>query len=353
MKQPLRILFFLSLAYCLGYLLYVYPISVLRFWLYGQHTSLGVSLAWTTLIFGLVGYYMRSKTTFFPLRLLVYTGMGLGFFSVLIIQLLNLLSQIISISNPHRIATFLIVLTLLSLIAYGSSFILKVRTVHIRSPKLTKSHRIVFISDVHLGSTNTAHLSTIIQKVQALNPDALYIGGDLIDSSAVKVDQLALFKTLKMPIFMVTGNHEYYIQDSKSKLAQLSDYNLQLLNNESHVQDDLCLIGLSDNQSTRAQQEQLQSLVSTQHFNIALVHKPSLWPTVPEQTDLTLCGHTHNGQLFPFNLLVRLQFPYAYGTYQNDQKWLYVSSGAGTWGPRMRLGTFNEVVLLTLHPSSK
>ena len=65
-----------------------------------------------------------------------------------------------------------------------------------------------------------------------------------------------------------------------------------------------------------------------------------------------LSGHTHNGQLMPFNLLVRLQFKAVYGRYDNGQNQAYVSSGAGTWGPPMRLGTQNEIIHLTLSPSA-
>ena len=65
-----------------------------------------------------------------------------------------------------------------------------------------------------------------------------------------------------------------------------------------------------------------------------------------------LSGHTHNGQIFPFGLLVKLKFKNLYGNYNKNSSNLYVSSGAGCWGPRMRLGTSNEIVKISIGPKS-
>ena len=65
-----------------------------------------------------------------------------------------------------------------------------------------------------------------------------------------------------------------------------------------------------------------------------------------------ICGHTHNGQIFPFNYFVRLQFKYTFGLYSSSNSNLYVSSGAGCWGPRMRLATSNEIVYINIKKTS-
>ena len=64
-----------------------------------------------------------------------------------------------------------------------------------------------------------------------------------------------------------------------------------------------------------------------------------------------LSGHTHNGQIFPFNLLVKLQFKYIYGLYKDGTSNFYVSSGIGCWGPKMRIGSNNEIVQILIHPT--
>ena len=93
-----------------------------------------------------------------------------------------------------------------------------------------------------------------------------------------------------------------------------------------------------------AQKNIARKLIQAEFFNIVLVHKPSLWGYVYEETDLMLSGHTHNGQIFPFNLFVRMRFKNIYGLYEKLTSKLYVSSGSGCWGPKIRLGTRNEIV---------
>ena len=83
-------------------------------------------------------------------------------------------------------------------------------------------------------------------------------------------------------------------------------------------------------------------------MNLILIHKPSIWDQVYNECDLMLSGHTHNGQIFPFNFFVRMQFKFKYGLYTFNNSKLYVSSGSGTWGPKMRLGTVNELIFFHL-----
>ena len=80
-------------------------------------------------------------------------------------------------------------------------------------------------------------------------------------------------------------------------------------------------------------------------FNIYLTHKPSLF-NILNLSGLVLSGHTHNGQIFPFNLIVKMKFPHVYGFFKKENTDLYVSSGSGCWGPRMRLGSNNEIIIL-------
>ena len=80
-----------------------------------------------------------------------------------------------------------------------------------------------------------------------------------------------------------------------------------------------------------------------------IVHKPSIWKKASFKANLTLSGHTHNGQIFPFNFIVKIQFPQIYGVYSHLKNYLYVSSGAATWGPKMRIGSNNEIILFELN----
>jgi predicted MPP superfamily phosphohydrolase len=89
-------------------------------------------------------------------------------------------------------------------------------------------------------------------------------------------------------------------------------------------------------------------LLNDNKFNLLAVHQPSLWKLVKNNVDLMLSGHTHNGQIFPFNLLVKIQFPQIYGLYKEEENNLYVSSGVSTWGPKIRIGSQNEIININL-----
>jgi len=209
----------------------------------------------------------------------------------------------------------------------------------------------VFISDVHLGSNPDSSLRKIVNKINKTNYDFLLIGGDLIDSSAFNLKNLSIFKSIKKPIFFVTGNHEHYIKNSKEKLGKLILYNITLLRNENFLFDDLNIIGIDDYQTSNNQTKTNIELENKSKFNLTLVHKSSIWHKIFDNTDLMLAGHTHNGQIFPFNLFVKIKFKYSFGLYRNKNSYLYVSSGSGCWGPRMRLGTSNEIVYVELIPN--
>ena len=105
---------------------------------------------------------------------------------------------------------------------------------------------------------------------------------------------------------------------------------------------------VDDNLLKNKQIEIIKDKYSKEKLNLILIHKPSIWDQVYNECDLMLSGHTHNGQIFPFNFFVRMQFKFKYGLYTFNNSKLYVSSGSGTWGPKMRLGTVNEIIFFNL-----
>ena len=105
---------------------------------------------------------------------------------------------------------------------------------------------------------------------------------------------------------------------------------------------------ISDNQKKDNKINIFEQLYDSDYFNLLLVHQPSIWNSLKEKANLTLSGHTHNGQIFPFNLIVKIQFPQIYGVYNHLKNYLYVSSGAATWGPKIRIGSKNEILNIEL-----
>jgi len=222
--------------------------------------------------------------------------------------------------------------------------LINLKSIKIFSSKVDEQIRLVFISDTHLGSNSKKHLEKILLKIKELEFDFLLIGGDFIDSSSFDLDDLDILKNIKKPILFVSGNHEYFIKDYENKLKKLNNYYISFLDNESFKFKKINFIGISDNLTLENQKIIANKLIQENLFNIVMVHKPNLWDHVFEKTDLMLSGHTHNGQIFPFNFFVRLQYKNIYGLYEKLKSKLYVSSGSGCWGPKMRLGTKNEIV---------
>ena len=116
-----------------------------------------------------------------------------------------------------------------------------------------------------------------------------------------------------------------------------------LINQRVTIQD-INLIGVDDLQNVESKINHVKRLRKENLFNLVLTHKPDIWDKIKDQNELMLSGHTHNGQIFPFNLIVKLKFKYVYGLYKNLNSNLYVSSGAGCWGPKIRIGTSNEII---------
>ena len=218
----------------------------------------------------------------------------------------------------------------------------------IKLKNIKKIHQILFISDIHLGTNNKKHLVKIIKKINKLNFDFLLIGGDLIDSSSFDFKDLNILKEINKPIYFVSGNHEYYLKDYRNKINQLASFNINHLKNNKIEIDGINLIGIDDNQTESSKINFANKLCDNNLFNLVVCHKPDIWQKLNCKNHLILSGHTHNGQIFPFNFVVKLKFKFIYGLYSMNNSNLYVSSGAACWGPKIRLGSKNEITHLKL-----
>jgi len=348
MKKLIQNTLFYVVVFCVTYFIYVYPFEILNELLFNEITNRRVSFYYTIIISILIIFYFRSYKSLKPLRFFVFEGMGIGFISFWVVTslyILSLLAPEFSFIFGILSLIIIILLTLISLY-YGTKLFLK--EINISSEKIKINKSFVFISDIHLGSNNSKHLIKIISRIEKYNFDFLLIGGDLIDSSTADLSALNEFKKLDCPIYFVTGNHEYYIKNSSDFIQNLSNYNIHHVSNETTLINNINLIGINDNLSKEKQIEIINKKIKNENFNLLLIHKPSVWVNIRDKVDLMLSGHTHNGQIFPFNLFLGLQFKYKYGLHNFINSNLYVSSGSGPWGPKMRLGTFNEIILFNL-----
>ena len=342
-----RFLFY-SLFIIITYFFYVYPFRTLYSLIVDDEIlnfhSFVVGLFFSAFII----YNSKSKNTFFFSKLLIYEGLGIGFISFWIVNL-GLFVNIFNFIESHNIGIVcILIILILTLLSFYNGSKINIKKLNIYSSKLKKPLKLIFLSDIHLGTNTIKHLEKIYNKIIKLEFDFILVGGDLIDSSSFELKDLKILKNFKKPIYFISGNHEYYIKNYQKKLDKLNEYNVNFLDNKSIKYKNINVIGVSDNQSTLNQSETVKKFYKQNFFNLVVVHKPSLWGFIYEKIDLTLSGHTHNGQIVPFNLLVKLRFKNIYGLYEKFQSKLYVSCVAGCWGPRMRLGSTNEIVLLSI-----
>ena len=335
---------FVIIGLTLSYAVYVYPVTVLlhlifNFKIFQKHFLLA------TIILSISSLWCLRTPKYQPfLRQVVHYTMGVGFIALFIMNPALAISYFEPDSKFYIgiIATVSILLTCVLSLKNGRD--VKVKKILFESKKIDRQVNFAFISDVHLGSNPRSHLEKICNEVMLLDVDFLLIGGDLFDTSSFQAHDLEPFLKLECPIYFVTGNHEYYVDGYKEKLEQLHRYNISILDNEAVSFSSINLVGISDNQSIEKQIQITNELVTEGMYNLLLVHKPSIWGKVSQSADLMLSGHTHKGQIFPFNIFVRLKFKNVYGLFEDGANRLYVSSGSGTWGPRMRLGTQNEIL---------
>jgi len=280
---------------------------------------------------------------------------GIGFLLICWLFVYEIISIFFSL---QRRPTGIVILAVTILTA--SYAIINARTVRLTiidlPAKLNAS--IVQISDVHLASTGTAFLKKLIQRTNKLNPDVVLITGDLFDLGCkVGKNDIAVLNLLDAPAFFVPGNHERYLGLEKVTNL-LGTTKIKVLRNRTADFNGILIIGIDDSTDDEQVAGQLKNLdLKKSAFKILMYHRPQGLEAAAEAgIDLMLSGHTHNGQIFPFNFIVRLMNRRMKGLFQHRNCLMYVTSGSGTWGPRMRLGSKNEIVLLRLkkndtHPS--
>ncbi|MAQ64323.1 metallophosphoesterase [bacterium] len=345
------ILFQFCFLFLISYCLYVFPIQMGLKWGIGMSLSFFVLSMMVVVVAALLFYYFKTKTKLFILKFFASIGLGVCFFASLITFMIFLLTTYIDVDDFNKFISMILLTSICAIYARYQGSIIRLKTITIDSSKLTESKKIVFISDVHIGTRSSDYLELLVKQIQSLNPDYVLIGGDLIDSSATTIEDLSVLTELSMPIYFVTGNHEYYLECSDVILSQLKDVSIHWLDDKEIHLSGFQLIGVNDNQSTESQCRVISRCLDLEQFSIAMVHKPSCFDELDQKPDLMLSGHTHNGQIFPFGLFVRLRFPKIYGLYEDNCSKLYVSSGVGTWGNSMRLGSVNEIVCFQLNSS--
>lgn len=230
-------------------------------------------------------------------------------------------------------------------------------------PEALHGFTIAQISDVHVGPTiRRAYVTAIVESVNRLNADMVAVTGDLVDGSVAElahhVAPLAQLKS-RHGTYFVTGNHEYY-SGVHAWLRELERLEVRVLLNEHvvlrHEDAVLVVAGVADPSAHHFDPSHrsdpavaVAGAPSNASVRLLLAHQPrSALAAARAGFHLQLSGHTHGGQFFPWNLLVRWFEPFAAGLNRLQDLWVYTSRGTGYWGPPKRLGAPSEISFLRL-----
>jgi len=221
-------------------------------------------------------------------------------------------------------------------------------------PAAWHGRRAALISDVHLGHVrNGTFLRRLVAMILREEPDAIFVAGDLYDGTAIDAGRAAEpLSDLVAPhgVYFVAGNHEQFGDDSKY-LNAIAAAGVRVLRNEKVEVDGLQIIGVPYRNAT--QNNQLASVLhdiglDRDRASILLTHAPD-HPEIAEAAgvSLQLSGHTHLGQFLPWSWMARRIYrQFVYGLSRIGKMQVFTSSGAGTWGPPLRLGSNPEIVML-------
>ncbi|GAB2962637.1 metallophosphoesterase [Nonomuraea fastidiosa] len=253
-------------------------------------------------------------------------------------------------------------------VAYGMTSALGdpvIEPVKITLPKLDprlNGLRFAVVSDIHLGPlTGIGHTERIVRMINGLEADVVAIVGDLVDGSVARLGRLARpLKDLesRYGAFFVTGNHEYFAPEGPEEwIEELGELGVRSLRNERveirHQGAVLDLAGVNDvgGASSGDGPDFAKALGGREEgrSTVLLAHQPiQVAQAARHGVDLQLSGHTHGGQIAPFNLVVGLQQPVVSGLATVDGVQVYVTRGAGFWGPPVRVGAPPEISLVEL-----
>jgi hypothetical protein len=216
-------------------------------------------------------------------------------------------------------------------------------------------------TDMHVGETiGTKWLSRRVDQIQALHPDLIILGGDIVEGDSYDRELLHVFRGFSAPlgVFAVTGNHEFYAGVDGS-VRFLESAGIQVLRDRwVEVRPGLVLAGVDDLTARRQYGEHgsfvQQAFAGRPNPAVTIFVSHSPWHVEKAReagAGLMFSGHTHAGQIWPFNYLVKLQYPFVSGKYDLGGMTLFVCRGTGTWGPRMRLWRRGEILRVTIRAS--
>lgn len=304
----------------------------------------------------------------------VVTFVGFSYIIIIVYLLLSfLVTDLVRLANyffhfaPAGMHAFRLVAFGVSVVAIGIAMIvgnykfntpvIVSHTLQSAKPSQGKKLRIVAASDLHLGvSINKSNLQQFVKLINAQKPDIVLLAGDIADHSTepiIRQNMAEEFRAIQSTygVFAISGNHEYFGEDYYALENYLKTAGVTYLRDSAVLVDNsFYVIGRDDkiNPSRKKLAEITQGIDKNKTL-ILMDHQPfGLDEAANNQIDLQVSGHTHNGQFFPGNLIVKNMYEMGHGYHKKGNTHYYVSSGLGIWGPQYRIGTQSEIVTIEL-----
>ena len=280
---------------------------------------------------------------------------------VLLILLIKFVSGLVGVEIPEIALRICLIAATLAVSFIGVYRAVSPRVVEYEAsikdlPEAWNNKVIVHISDVHLGPVyRQRFFYSLLAKVNELKPEAVFITGDLFDGMEADFSWLNHpLNLLEAPkgVYYGFGNHDLYLGFNRA-VDLLKGNRVTILDNRMEIVDGLQIIGVDysfDNDFNLEKAILEQAGYSGDKPSILLFHAPvNIELAKSAGIDLQLSGHTHDGQIWPFNFITKLvHHGYGYGLFTEGNFNLVVNGGAGTWGPPMRTTARSEIVKITI-----
>lgn len=272
------------------------------------------------------------------------------------IDTLSLDPQNLSMLNKANLIVVFVAILTSGYAVYEGTKIPNIINERVYSNKLSRNLRIVQLSDLHITrSTSDNRILSIINMVNSLNPDVIVLTGDTIDDNIEKTkDKIALLSNFSAPfgVYAIMGNHEFY-NDVYAAKKMLEQNNIKFLFNGGVfvANSNIYVTGIPDFTTMFDRINLWRSVKDTKKddFRVLLSHQPLIINSINKDLyDIVLSGHTHGGQIFPMHFFAKKANQYLAGRYSVNGIELFVSRGAGDWGPPMRLFAPSDIMVIDL-----
>jgi predicted MPP superfamily phosphohydrolase len=287
-----------------------------------------------------------------------------------LVDLIALVMRLYSIESSIYIpllgGSFVIVLAVILLRGSWNAWNPIVRKYEISIPKAAgemKQLRIAVASDLHLGSiVRNKHLQRLVDRIKGLNADLILLPGDILDDDIepfIRLRMAEQMKELKAPLgtYAILGNHEYIGGKIEEFVKQMKAIDIEVLMDRSvKIADSFYVIGRKDRSAERFGAKgrlEIKALLEGVDIRLPLIlmdHQPyHLDKSAASGIDLQLSGHTHRGQMAPLHWITKRIYELDWGYLKKANMHTIVSSGFGSWGPPIRLGSRSEIIEIVIH----